>query len=534
LNDILALIRKEAFRVKSTTWQKWLRRKRRIEKRLRPRAFHARKRPMFAARNIRYEMADRARAVNCGGIGAVHLLARKVGLIDAIDQDLQLLKTHLPYHESDHVLNIAYNIVSGGECMQDLELLRNDEAYLDALGASRIPDPTTAGDFCRRFESADEVIGLMDTINRVRLKVWAQQAPAFFKRAVIDADGTLAPTGGQCKQGMDISYKGQWGYHPLVVSLANTKEPLYLLNRSGNRPSHEEAAGYFDKSIELCRKAGFKSILLRGDTDFTQTRELDRWDAAGVAFVFGIDAMANLVAHAETLPKSAWEALDRPVRYKVKTTPRQRPQNVKERIVRERQFKNIRLAGEDVAEFSYRPTLCHKLYRLIVVRKNLSVAEGENVLFDDVRYFFYISNDCGPTARQIVLLANGRCDQENVIEQLKNGVHAMKLPVDNLLSNWAYMVMASLAWTLKAWYGLMLPEAAGRGAAGHAAARKCRREHKRQIVRMEFKAFVANLIRLPCQIIKGGRRLIYRLLSYNPWQQVLLSGAAAWRTRRQC
>jgi hypothetical protein len=493
---------------------------------------------MFTARNVHYEMADRTRAVGCGGIGAIHLLARKVGLIEAIDQDLKLLKVHLPYHESDHVLNIAYNVMSGGQCLQDLELRRNDEAYLDALGTGRIPDPTTAGDFCRRFESAAHVVGLMDTINRVRLNVWKQQASGFFERAVIDADGTIAPTQGQCKAGMDISYDGQWGYHPLVVSLANTKEPLYLLNRSAHRPSHEQAAGYLDKSIELCRKAGFKSILLRGDTDFTQSRELDRWDEGGVEFVFGIDAMPNLVEHAENLPKSAWEPLGRPARYHVKTTPRQRPENVKERIVREREFQNIRLLGEDVAEFAYRPTACKKIYRMVVVRKNLSVEKAENVLFDDVRYFFYITNECGSSAREVVFLANGRCDQENLIEQLKNGVHAMKLPVDNLLGNWAYMVMASLAWTLKAWYGLMLPQATGCGAAGHAAARQRRRELKRQIVRMEFKAFVANLLRLPCQIIKSGRRLICRLicrlLSYNPWQEVLLSAVVAWRTRSQC
>jgi hypothetical protein len=488
---------------------------------------------MFATRNIHYEMADRTRAVGCGGIGAVHLLAGKVGLIEAIDHDLKLLKVHLPYHESDHVLNIAYNVISGGQCLQDLELLRNDEGYLDALGAARIPDPTTAGDFCRRFESDRQVIDLMDTINRVRLTVWKQQPPEFFARAVIDADGTIAPTAGECKTGMDISYDGQWGYHPLVVSLANTREPLYLLNRSGNRPSHEQAAAYLDKSVELCRRAGFKSVLLRGDTDFTQTRELDRWDGDQVEFVFGIDAMPNLVEHAENLPESAWKPLTRPAKYRVKTTPRRRPENVKEGVVREREFQNIRLLGEDVAEFSYRPTLCRKLYRLVVVRKNLSVEKGEAVLFDDVRYFFYISNECRSSAQELVFLANDRCDQENLIEQLKNGVHAMKLPVDNLISNWAYMVMASLAWTLKAWYGLMLPEAGGRGAAGHASARQRRREQKRQIVRMEFKAFVANLVRLPCQIIKSGRRLVYRLLSYNPWQEVLLSGAAAWRTRSQ-
>jgi Transposase DDE domain group 1 len=489
---------------------------------------------MFAARNIHYEMADRTRAIGYGGIGAVHLLARKIGLVEAIDRDLQLLKVHLPYFESDHVLNIAYNILCDGDCLADLERLRHDEGYLDALGASRIPDPTTAGDFCRRFESADRVVGLMETINRVRLEIWKGQPPEFFGRAILDADGTIAPTHGQCKAGMDISHDGQWGYHPLLVSLSNTKEPLYLLNRPANRPSHEQAWEYLDKSVALCRDAGFKSILMRGDTDFTQSGHLDRWDEEQVEFIFGIDAMPNLVQHAENLPESAWKPLDRPARYQVKTRERQRPPNVKEAVVRRREFENIRLLGEQVAEFAYQPTACRKIYRMIVVRKNLSVEKGESVLFDDVRYFFYITNEQGSSAPEIVFLANDRCDQENLIEQLKNGVHAMKLPVDNLISNWAYMVMASLAWTLKAWYGLLLPEASGRGAAGHAAARQRRCEQKRQIVRMEFKTFVANLVRLPCQIIRGGRRLTYRLLSYNPWQEVLLSGAAAWCTRRLC
>jgi hypothetical protein len=183
--------------VNRTTRQKWLRRKRRIAKRLRPRKFIQRARPMFAGRNIHYDMADRTRAIGCGGIGSIHLLARKTGLIDAIDRELALLKVHLPYHESDHVLNIAYNILCGGDCLEDLERLRNDEAYLDALGTSRIPDPTTAGDFCRRFESAETVRTLMEAINTVRLGVWKQQPPEFFERAVIDADGTIAPTTGQ-------------------------------------------------------------------------------------------------------------------------------------------------------------------------------------------------------------------------------------------------------------------------------------------------------------------------------------------------
>src|SRR5208282_5513364 len=241
------------FRVNTTTRKKWLRRKRRIEKRLRPRRWLSRSKPMFAARNVHYEMADRARAIVHGGIGAVHLLARHVGLIDAIDRDVRLLKVHLPYHESDHVLNIAYNILCDGDCLQDLERLRNDEVYLDALGATRIPDPTTAGDFCRRFAETD-VERLMETFNETRLRVWKEQPADFFEEAFIDADGTLAPSGGVCKQGVDIAYDGTWGYHPLVVSLANTAEPLFLVNRSGNRPSHEQAHLYLDKAANLCRR----------------------------------------------------------------------------------------------------------------------------------------------------------------------------------------------------------------------------------------------------------------------------------------
>jgi len=196
---------------------------------------------MLSARNIQYEIADRARGLASGGIGAMHLLAARTGLIEAIDRELHLLKKHLPYHESDHVLNIAYNILAGGTCLEDIEQQRNQEAYLDALGAQRIPDPTTEGDFCRRFAVAD-IETLMATINEVCLGVWKQQPAEFFERAIIDADGTLSPTTGECKEGMDISFKGQWGYHPLVVSLANTGEVLYLVNRSGSRPSNEGAA----------------------------------------------------------------------------------------------------------------------------------------------------------------------------------------------------------------------------------------------------------------------------------------------------
>jgi hypothetical protein len=470
---------------------------------------------MYRARHIQYEHSDRVRGLVSGGIGAMHQLAHHTGLVAAIDRQVELLKVHLPYHESDHVLGIAYNVLCGGTCLQDIEQRRQDEVYLDALGAQRIPDPTTAGDFCRRFD-APAIEALQAAINETRLRVWRTQPAAFFDEAIIDADGTLAETTGQCKEGMDIAYTGVWGYHPLVVSLANTQEPLYLVNRSGNRPSAEGAAERFDQAHALCRAAGFQRSTFRGDTDFSQTSHLDRWNGDGVRFVFGYDARANVIREADALPTRAWAPLVRRPPYAIQTEPRQRPTNVKEALIVEREFKNLRLTAEAVAEFAYQPVACATPYRMVVLRKNISVEHGDQRLFDEIRYLFYLTNDHETAAADIVFLANDRGNQENLIDQLKHGVGATRMPVDTLLSNWAYMVMAALAWSLKAWFALRLP-ARGRWAARDAA-------EKAAVLRMEFKAFLHAFMLIPVQVVRTSRRLVFRLLAWNRWQAVFLRG----------
>jgi hypothetical protein len=497
-------------------------RKRRIQRRLDKAKLGDCGKPMFTANNIHYEVGDRSRGIAHGGIGTFHALARQIGLIDAINNRLHLLKLHLPFHESDHVLNFAYNALCDGTCLQDIELRRQDEVFLDALGARRIPDPTTAGDFCRRFTGAD-VLTLLDIFDDVRIRVWSRQAAPFFEQATLDMDGTLVGTTGECKRGMDIAYNGTWGYHPLVLSLANTGEVLGLVNRSGNRPSQEGAAAQVDRALAVCFRGGFRQVLLRGDTDFSQTEHLDRWNAdSRVRFVFGYDSMPNVVGIAEQLPDRAWRKLQRPARYAVQTRPRQRPDRVKERIVVTRQFQNQRLQSEEVAEFNYRPTACRQTYRMVVVRKNISVEQGEQLLFDRVVYFFYLTNDWVLEPDEVVFGANDRCDQENLLAQLKGGVRALTAPVDNLVSNWAYMAMTALAWNLKAWWALTLPAEPGRWREKHQA-------EKQWVLKIEFKTFVNAFVRLPCQIVRTGRQLVYRLLSWNPYQPIFFRLVSALR-----
>jgi len=474
-------------------------RKAKIERRLERRNFADQAEPVLRGANVQYEMAGRQSGVSYGGVAAIHEMVRRLGLPEAINGTVKLLRAHLPYSESDHILSLAFNVLAGGTRLEDLERRRQDEAYLDGLGAERIPDPTTAGDFLRRF-SAEYILLLMEVINDVRETVWRKKAardPSFFDEAIIEVDGTIAPTLGECKGGMDLSYKGLWGYAPLVVTLANTREVLYIVNRPGNTPSSQDAARWIDRALKRVKKC-FKKVTVRGDTDFSLTAYLDGWDEKA-RFILGYDACANLVEAAEALGEKAWSALARPAKWTVKTQERPRPANVKERIVRERGYTNLRLLSEDVAEFAYSPAKCKKIYRMVAVRKNISVEKGEYAFFPEIRYFFYITNRRDLTKEDVIFSANDRCDQENIIAQLKSGVHALHAPVDNLTSNWAYMVVASLAWTFKAWYGLLVPDA----------------KTSRAVVRMEYKKFLHHFIALPCQVIKAARRIVVRVLGYT-------------------
>ncbi len=499
---------KEAFQVKKSR-RNLAARQKQLRERLDRSWQPQREEPVLESGNIHYEVSGRVKAVDCGGLGMLQTVVSATGLPEAIDDDVSVLKRHLPYHESDHILSLVYTLLTGGRCLGDLEQRRENVAFLDAIGARRIPDPTTAGDFLRRFDGEQKVLSLMEAINRARSSVWRTRPLSERRLALIDVDGSIVETEGRCKERMDMSYDGRWGFGPLFVSLANSDELLYTVNRPASRPSHDGAVAWIDRAILWGRHgARFERVRLRGDTDFSLTEHFDRWTEEDVEFVFGIDAHPSFVKRAKALETEAWKPFERsrPKR----ANRRRRAPNVRREVVLEKGYRNLTLEEEHVAEMEYRPRKSQKTYRMIVLRKRIRVTEGQLRLDDDVRYFFYVTNvpKSDLATRAVVRENNARCQQENVIEQLKNGVQATRLPVREFYANWTYLVIAALAWNIKAWAGLLLPVEMG----------------ARTLLRMEFRRFLNEIVKLPAQVLTSGRKLIFRLLEVNRWAELLLVG----------
>ena len=301
-----------------------------------------------------------------------------------------------------------------------------------------------------------------------------------------------------------------WGYDPLIVSLANTGEVPYLVNRPGNAVSHSGAAEWIDRAIALV-SPHVGRLCVRGDTDFSLTAHFDRWSGEA-DFIFGYDAQPAMVERAEALGEEAWERLERRPRWLSRTgTTRSRREDVRARIVHERGYVNKRLNFEDVAEYEYSPVKCRKTYRMVVVRRNISRMKGDLALVDELRYFFHITTRRDIGAAEVVRLANARCNRENVIAQLKGGVNALRLPVHDLVSNRAYMVMAALAWNLKSRFAMMMHFKVDR----------------RKYIAMEFRTFIREMILVPCQVIRRARRTTLRIIGWQPSVDRLFS---TWRT----
>jgi hypothetical protein len=437
-------------------------------------------------------------------------LVARLGIDRAINDRLSLLRSHRPYRESDHVLTHVYNLFVGGSAIEDIADLQLSEPVRRILGTQRIPDPTTAGDFLRRFDS--RAIGQLDqAIDEVQRRVWKKKRSR--KRGsvgLVDLDSHVHHVYGSKKQGADFTYKGGFGYHPLVISLAETQECLRIINRPGNTVSAEGAEDSVRELAPLLKQR-FSRVIFRGDSAFAKQAIFDACDDEHLHFAMVSPAQRNFTGLADQLAEREWKpfrAHDR--KPAEKSRRRKRRQNIRRRRARERGKRDLKLEKQWIAEIPYRPDRSERTYRLIIRRQRIEESvQGE--LFELWRYRFVLTNLPSTTsALDAMRLTYQRCDQENVIEQLQSGVAAMRTPTGTLLANHALMVCARIAHNMKAWMaGLALPK---------------------ETMRWEWKRFRRSFVYLSARVTKAARQTLIRFADSQRFAAAAVRGIERLQT----
>jgi hypothetical protein len=463
--------------------------------------------PVFRNRRVRLEKERRADLTTYGGLALAHQLVKAVGLDQAIDGHVEVLKIHRPYHESDHVLAHAYNLFLGGTCIQDLEGLQRSEAVHKVLGAGSFPDPTTAGDFLRRF-SSKELKDLQSGIDESRLRVWRSLPARQRKKATLDIDSSLKEVYGECKEGADFSYRKTWSYHPLLVTLAESNECLRVVNRPGNVASAADAPEVLGEALELARGV-FGKRYVRADTAFCNREMIAICEEKGARFALAKEANAKVVALAESLSRRAWKPFEaHPERHKKRRAKarkkRKRQLRRRRRRARARRYQEVRREREWVAEALYQPHGCQKSYRLVIRRQKLRIRDRQGELFTDYRYRFVLTDipKSEKDAAAVTRFYYQRCDQENAIEQAKNGLHGFRMPTGTLLANGAFLLAAQVAWCLKSWLSLVALPA--------------------ETLRWEWKRFRHAFVYVAARVVTLARDVVVRVHDSHRWCDVML------------
>ncbi len=450
-----------------------------------------------------------------GGLDLFLQFARRFKVAREIDARVHVFKYHLPYHESDHVLVQAMNLYVGGNCIEDQSNLQQSEAVLRMTGACRLPDPTTAGDFLRRFENGAALTGLRQAVDEVQQEVW-RALPRGKRRArvqswgFVDIDSHVKELHGEQKEEADFSYNGKWSYHPLLVSLANTGENLAVLNRPGNAHSNEGAADVVGTVLGRVAEH-FGKILVRGDSAFDIAEMREVCEAHGAYFAFAAKAFKNRPGIAYSLPDEAWQPFESRARRRGDQRERRRGYKARaprksrrDETARRRGYRQMRQHQQWIAEVPWTPKGSTQIYRLVIRRQIVKHSQGQKVLFDEERYLYVVTN-LPKTIRseRVVDLTYGRCDQENVIEQMSNGLVAWRMPVREFAGNSAWLEIARLAWNIAKWIAqLALPV---------------------EVIRWEWKRFRQAFVLAAATVIKRARQIWVRMSGSHRFTSTLVA-----------
>ena len=467
---------------------------------------------------LHLESDPRGEITHYGGLVLAQQFVRRFGVAKRLDESLILFKRHAPYHESDHVLALAYTLYADGTCLEDQAVLQGSEAVRRLVGACRIPDPTTAGDFLRRFKTAQDVERLCGVIDEVEEAVWSKLSRKTRRRrkkhefALVDLDGHIKPLYGVQKGGADFSYDGRWSYQPLVVSLGGSGECLKVVNQPGNCRSSDAAAKALKEVLPRVRRH-FRNALVRGDTDFDRCDIFNTVIDEGAYFAIGARVYPNRAALVGAIAEKNWK----PFVPRAEREERKGPSrhvytpNWRRKIAAERGFRRLRTVKQWLSEIDYQPHGLDSACRMIVRRVLIEESDGQGALFKHFRYRLVLTNlPRSYTPGQVVDLTYQRCDQENVIEQLGQGIAGWRMPVAEFMGNSAWLQIARLAWNLGKWIAqLALPS---------------------EVVRWEWKRFRRHFVYIAAKVLKSGRRLVVRLAGSHRFLPDILTAHARLQT----
>lgn len=447
-----------------------------------------------------------------GGLALAVRFVAKLRVAQRIDKALPLLRVHRGYFESDHVLTHVYNLFSGGTCIEDIGHLQHSEPIRRLLGTEHIPDPTTAGDFLRRFDASD--IDRLDRVgDEIQQDVWKHSYGRKRQAEVlVDVDSHVHHVYGNQMEGCDYTYKGGFGYHPLVLSIAGTQECLRIINRSGNVESSDGTVDALEDVFPLL-KSRFKRVVVRGDSAFAKGRIFDKCEEHGAFFAVVSPEQQNFHSLAENIDEEDWEEF-RPRKHRIpiedRPATRKRGPDVRRERTEARNKRDLRLQEQWIAEIPYQPARSKSTYRLIIRRQRID-EHKQGQLFEKWRYRYVLTNlPRSVSTREAVDMTYHRCDQEKVIEQLKNGVSAMSMPTGGFLANYAYLVCARLAHNLKAWLAqVVLP---------------------RETMRWEWKRFRRSFVQIAARVIQSGRRTIVRFADSHRFAAQIARSIAVLQT----
>lgn len=470
---------------------------------------------VFRLPRTHVEVDERSEVTSYGGLALATAFLRRFKVAERIDQHVKVFLIHLPYRESDHVLAQVLNLYVGGTCIEDVANLQHSEAARRIIGACRIPDPTTAGDFLRRFhEKEHQLPGLRRAVDEVQAEVWRRlrRGHGHGRRdeawSIVDVDGHVKPLYGVQKEGADF-YKSTWCYQPLIVSLAGTGECLAIRNRPGSVRSSDGTAGVLDEVLPHVRARGGR-MLVRGDSDFDRSDVRAACDRAGAYFAFVGREFKDRPRLVEAIPESQWKPFRtrahraRSERRKQPSyVPRHKKPNRRRQRARARNFTEKQLVKQWITEIAQTDT-DGKPYRLVIRRQLIEHREGQRLLFDEYRYRYIVTSlPASVSTQDAVDLTYERCDQENVIEQLGSGLAAWRMPVAQFDGNSAWLEIARLAWNLGKWIALLALPA--------------------EVVRWEWKRFRQAFVFAAAHVIRRSRQIVLRFSAAHRWYHLLIA-----------